>query len=200
MKGSRINLWEGNEPELIAEAVPYTQPNIIKLVESASGGNFEAFGKLYHLYAEKIYRYVFYMVNNKMTAEDITADVFVKALDKIKSCKGKEATFSAWLYRIAHNLVVDHFRRANKNLHVEIEVVKNLDDPKQQKAGSDLEQQELFEMVSELPKNQQRFVILKFIEGLNNHEVGDIMGKSQVAIRLLQLRAMTALRKKFDRG
>ena len=196
---SRINYREENKGQAIVRAATYTRPKIITLVEIAASGNFEAFAKLYHIYVEQIYRYVFYQVKDKMTAEDITADVFVKALDKIQSCKGKESTFSSWLYRIAYNVTIDNFRNARKNLPIDLEMVSNLDDPKQE-IRRNLERQELFEAISKLPKNQRRFIILKFIEGMDNREVGQIMGKSQVALRLLQLRAIAALRKEITGG
>ena len=199
MKGARINCREETKAQTIAKAVTYTQPKIASLVERAASGNSEAFGKLYYIYVEKIYRYVFYQVRDKMTAEDITADVFMKALDKIQSCKGRGLTFSSWLYRIAHNLTVDNFRMAKRNLPIEVEMVTNLDDPKQE-VGKNLERQELFAAISQLPQNQRWLIILKFIEDMDNREIGQIMGKSQVAVRLLQLRAMTALRKGLSGG
>lgn len=194
MKSVRIINRDGNKPP----AVTYTQHEITKLVERAADGNLEAFGKLYHIYIEQIYRYVFYQVKDKMTAEDITSDVFVKALDKIKSCKGKEATFSSWLYRIAYNRTIDNFRMARKNLTIVAETVSDLGDPKQE-VERNLERQEIREAVSQLSQNQRQLIILKFIDGLDNREVGRIMGKSQVAVRLLQLRALTALRKNLGR-
>ena len=196
---SRINYREGNKEQSIVRAATYTRPKIVKLVETAASGDFEAFAKLYHIYVEQIYRYVFYQVKDKMTAEDITADVFVKALDKIQSCKGKGSTFSSWLYRIAYNVTIDNFRKARKNLPIDVEMVSNLDDPRQE-VGGNLERQELFKAISKLPENQRRFIILKFIEGMDNREVGQIMGKSQVALRLLQFRAIAALRKELSGG
>lgn len=199
MKGARINYREGNGAHAATESVAYSQSDIKKLVERAVSGNFEAFGKLYYIYVEKIYKYVFYQVKDKMTAEDITADVFVKALDKIKSCKGKEATFSSWLYRIAYNRTIDNFRMSSRILALDTEFISNLDDPKQE-LGKSLEWQELLEAISQLPQNQRQFIILKFIEGLDNREIGHIMGRSQIAVRLLQFRALTSLRKKVGSG
>jgi len=193
---TRINYWEGNRVQVTNRVAATGQSEITKLVASAASGNFEAFGKLYHIYVEQIYRYVFYQVRDKMTAEDITEDVFVRALDKIQSCKGRESTFSSWLYRIAHNRVIDSFRSARKDVPIKAELADNLDDPKQQ-AGSKIEQQELLEAISQLPQYQKQFIVLKFIDGLDNRTIGRIMGKSQVAVRLLQLRATKALRQKL---
>jgi RNA polymerase sigma-70 factor (ECF subfamily) len=199
LETARIDYIEiGMAPES-CEAVKYTQPQITGLVASAAGGDFEAFGKLYRFFIERIYRYVFYQVMDKMTAEDITADVFVKALKNIQSCKGKEATFSAWLYRIACNLTIDYFRHSKKDLTVEVVRASNLEEPVQETGGHP-EREELLEAISRLPQHQRHFITLKFIEGMDNRQIGRIMGKSQVAMRLLQFRAITALKKEFGRG
>ena len=131
-----------------------------------------------------------------MTAEDITEEVFLKALDAISSCKGREATFSSWLYRIAHNKVIDNFRRAKQNVTIDMETATSLSDPRQE-IEKDFERQELLKVIADLPQNQKQVIILKFLEGLGNREIGQVMGKSEVAVRLLQMRALTALRERL---
>lgn len=170
------------------------QPDLNRLVSEAALGDFEAFGKLYHLYVKQIYKYVYYQVGERMTAEDITADVFTKALENINSCTGKESTFKAWLYRIAHNRVVDYFRGNKKHLSLERDIgdIRNDDD-------NSLEKIELLEVISKLPHNQKQVIILKFMSGLSNSEIGNIMEKSEGAVRILQMRALTTLRKKFGK-
>ena len=170
---------------------------IAGLVKRAAGGDYGAFGDLYSLYVERIYRYAFYQVKDKMTAEDITEEVFIKAWKAINSCKGKEHTFSAWLYRIAHNQVIDIFRNQRKERAVEIETVAALHNP-----GTDVEiglaHQELLNNIADLPSNQKQVIVLKFIEGLDNREIERVMGKSQGAIRVLQMRALAELRGKLS--
>ena len=131
-----------------------------------------------------------------MIAEDITAEVFLKALERISSCAGKEPTFTAWLYRIAQNRVVDHFRRLRRHLSLEDYRSLGLRDIKQD-PSKNLERQELLKVINELPKSQRQVIILKFIAGLDNSEIGQIMGKSEGAIRILQMRALASLRKKL---
>lgn len=193
MEQNRNNFVGINKTESTAEATAYDQSVTVRLVAKAASGNFEAFGKLYHIYVERIYRYVFYQVRDKMLAEDITADVFVKALKAINSCSGKESTFSAWLYRIAHNSIIDNFRNAKRTVTIEIETGRNLSSPKQEMEKT-VDRQEWLELIADLPPNQRQVIILKFIEDMDNREIGRIMGKSQVAIRILQMRALTALR------
>jgi RNA polymerase sigma-70 factor (ECF subfamily) len=174
----------------------YSQSETVALVEKAAGGNISAFGELYSIYLDQIYRYVYYQVKDKMAAEDITEDVFVKAWKSIKSCKGKETTFLSWLYRIAHNHMINTLRRENRM--VSIEKIESVDftDPKEE-IETKAEYKELLENITYLPENQKQVVILKFITGLDNREIGKIMGKREGAIRVLQMRALNTLREKL---
>jgi len=172
------------------------QSRIIRLVERAASGDIEAFGKLYTIRVEQIYRYVFYQVKDKMTAEDITEEVFIKAWRAIDSCKGREKTFSSWLYRIAHNCTIDTLRSRQKRLAMETEATADVSYSKQE-AEVSLKRRELLEALARLPKNQKQVIILKFIEGLDNQEIGQVMNKNQGAIRVLQMRALATLRQRL---
>lgn len=196
-KQTRNKIVGENEAQATTRTVIPDQSEIIRLIRRATGGDFEAFGELYSIYLDRIYRYVFYQVKDKMTAEDITEDVFIKAWRAISSCKGKEKTFSSWLYRIAHNHVIDVFRGQKKELSTEMETVAELSDPKL-KVETELERQELLNGIDCLPQNQKQVIILKFIEGLDNREIGQIMDKNQGAIRILQMRALAKLREKLS--
>ena len=169
------------------------------LVDEASSGNFSAFGQLYEKFLDKIYRYAYYQVKDRMTAEDITETVFVKAWKQIASCKGHGDTFSAWLYRIAHNQVIDTIK-ANKSIQtIDLDDISNLDDPDLAVDMKD-EVEELAGMIAELPEGQRQVLILKFIEGLNNAEISRILNKSEQAIRILQMRALARMREKVRKG
>ena len=170
---------------------------ITGLVSRATGGDFEAFGKLYDTFLERIYRYVYYQVRDKMTAEDITEEVFLKAWKAIKSCKGREQTFSSWLYRIAHNHVVDNFRSRRKNVSLEMDRLTSTVDI-EERVELKLEHEQLLNMISRLPEPQKQVIILKFIEGVDNKEIGQIIGKRQGAIRALQMRALKTLRRQLS--
>ena len=179
-----------------AAAKAYSQFEITALVEEAASGNFSAFGDLYSIYLDQIYRYVFYQVKDKMTAEDITEEVFLKAWKAIGSCNGKEKTFSSWLYRIAHNHLINTLRNAQKFTSIEKVDLVDFTDPKQ-KIETNSDYQELLAKITCLPQNQKQVIILKFIEGLDNREIGKIMSKSEGAIRVLQMRALATLRQKL---
>jgi len=187
-----------NRASEVARSVTGGQSEVVRLIKRAAGGNFEAFGELYNIYLERIYRYVFYQVRDKMTAEDLTEEVFLKAWKSIDTCRGKEQTFSSWLYRIAHNHVIDNLRSQRKYLSADMEALAEVSSPELGEEGK-LERQEMLEVISDLPQNQKQVIILKFIEGLDNREIGQIMGKSQGAVRVLQMRALATLRQRLSR-
>jgi len=194
----RNNIEGENKTQATTEAATRTKSKIIRLVERAAGGDIEAFGELYSIYLDRIYRYVFYQVKDKMTAEDITEDVFIKAWKVIDSCKGRGETFSPWLYRIAHNQVIDILRSRRKQLLTEMETIDKVSGPELEVEGK-LERQELLGMIAYLPEAQRQVIILKFFEGLDNFEIGQVMGKKQGAIRILQMRALSTLRKDISK-
>ena len=198
MKYKRTN---NVEEKTHATGKPLTseQEKAIRLVNRAIGGDFAAFGDLYSIYLDRIYRYVFYQVKDKMTAEDITEEVFLKAWKAMNSCKGKEGTFSSWLYRIAHNHTIDIFRSQCKVRTVEMETLVELSHPTA-KLETELDHQEILNSIADLAPNQSQVIILKFIEGLDNLEIERIIGKSQGAIRVLQTRALANLREKLSNG
>ena len=197
MKVFRSKDRKEQKTQAATEASNCNESETAGLVEIAAGGDFEAFGELYSIYLDRIYRYVFYQVKDKITAEDITEEVFVKAWKAIHSCKGKGQTFSAWLYRIARNHVIDNLRRIRKHPSIEVETVDRAGNLELEVEG-ELERQELLRVIACLPPNQRQVIILKFIEGLDNSEIGQVMGKSQGAIRVLQMRALATLRRRLS--
>ena len=167
---------------------------VVELVRDATSGDVEAFGQLYDVYLDKIFRYVYYHVPDKMAAEDISQEVFVKAWKAIKSCRGREDTFLAWLYRIAHNLMVDHHRRQRSCRSLEAQCRSKMTNPTET-TGLDSGELELMQALRYLPEEHKNVIILKFIEGFSNQEIGRMLNKSQGAIRITQMRALSRLRK-----
>ncbi len=198
MVDKRNKYVEANQVSGFPEPLTRDRNEIVKLVQKAIGGDSEAFGELYMTYVEPIYRYVFYQVRDKMTAEDITEETFFKAWNSIHSCKGKEQTFSSWLYRIAHNSMIDVFRSRKKELPLDTEMTAGIIDTKAE-LETTLEHRQLMEAIALLPENQKQVIVLKFIEGLDNREIEQIIRKSQGAIRILQMRALDTLRTNFGR-
>jgi RNA polymerase sigma-70 factor (ECF subfamily) len=179
-----------NEPEITQEN---TDLEIENLVKQAISGDVEAFGELYTDHVTKIYRYVYYNVHNKEHAEDITQEVFLKAWKAIGSCKGKEKTFSSWLYRIAHNLIIDKIRKSQKQSSREAELPEDIRDTSDRMEIS-LEQRDLLKVIDVLSPNQRQVIVMKFIEEMDNREIAETMGKSTGEIRILQMRALETLR------
>jgi RNA polymerase sigma factor (sigma-70 family) len=180
-----------NGPEITQEDTNLETEN---LVTQAISGDVEAFGELYTNHVTKIYRYIYYNVHDKEHAEDITQEVFLKAWKAIGSCRGKEKTFSSWLYRIAHNLIIDKLRKSQKQSSREAELPESIRDTSDRMEIS-LEQRDLLKVIDVLSPNQRQVIVMKFIEEMDNREIAETMGKSTGAIRILQMRALETLRK-----
>jgi RNA polymerase sigma-70 factor (ECF subfamily) len=198
MSDFRNKGYQENKNQPAFEPETSEKSKVEKLVVQAVNGNTDAFGDLYIIFVEKIYRYVFYHIKSKTAAEDITGEVFLKAWRAISSCRGKENAFSPWLYRIAHNQLVDEIRKRQRRPSLELDNVETIRDS-ENSVERYSEQQELLKLIDRLPSNQRRVIILKFIEGMGNREIAKIMGKSEGALRVMQMRALAALRKELGK-
>ena len=171
------------------------------LLERAKKCDAAALGELYDRYAGKIFAYILYRVGNEELAEDLTANVFIKMLKAIRSSKAWEHSFSGWLYRIAHNAVVDYFRRNDydKNLPLDERLVAATGDPL-----SAVEHTMTAESIRKalfcLTDEQQLVIVLKFFQGLSNLQAAEAMGKTEGAIKSLQYRALASLRRHLEGG
>jgi RNA polymerase sigma-70 factor (ECF subfamily) len=156
-----------------------------------------AFGLLYERYVAKIYNYVYYRVGNHHDAEDLTSRVFYRALTHIKDYADRGVPFSAWLYRIAHNLVAnwhrDHARRQSLALD-DVTLVGDVLEMPEWVAETNEERRWLFTAIHHLPAERQELLILKFVEQLSNAEVGHVMGRTEGAIKSLYHRTLLSLR------
>jgi RNA polymerase sigma-70 factor (ECF subfamily) len=166
------------------------------LVRQAQQGDKDAFAELYEAYFDKIYRYVVIKIGNKAEAEDMTQQIFLKAYQSIRSYKWKGVPFSAWLFRIAHNQIVDFFRKQSKRPTVRLEdvVVVSSDNPlRTVESRFDIER--LRAATLQLTSAQQDVISLRFAGGLAVAEVARTMGKSEGAVKALQHSAVSALRR-----
>lgn len=165
------------------------------LVVKSQKGDQEAFAKIYDTYVTPIYRYIFYKVKAE-DVEDLTEILFLKAWENVRKYKKrKNTTFKSWLFRIAHNLVVDHYRlnREHSSLNPFISDTKKEADPMRLTQDS-LNNDKLKLAISKLKKNYQQILILKFINDLSNTEISEILKKSEGSVRILQFRALRALK------
>jgi RNA polymerase sigma-70 factor (ECF subfamily) len=165
------------------------------LIQRAVSGDPDAFATLYDLYVEQIYRFAFFRVGDEQTAEDLTSQVFLKAWDNLSSYQMRGLPFSAWLFRIARNNVIDYYRTHKETASLETDAV---DKPDPAAAVDDrverrLQTEEVHLALQQLTEDQRQVVTLRFIEGLSTDEVARILGKRQGAIRALQMRGLQAL-------
>lgn len=173
---------EYNEEEILARALQ---------------GDRDAFGVLYERYIDRIFNYVYYRTGNIHDAEDLTARVFQRAMNHIQNYTDRGVPFSAWLYRIAHNLVAnwhrDHSRRREIPLSDTPVLLVHGDHPEARLVRTQ-EQESLLRHIRRLPPDRQQLLILKFVEHLSNAEIGQIMGRSEGAVKSLYHRTLLALR------
>ena len=170
------------------------------LVERAQQGNRDALEELYLLHFDRIYSYLHMSVGNRHDAEDLTTQVFVKMLESIGKFRWRSAPFSAWLFRIAHNLAMDHFR-ANKRWQPEEEVPEP--DPGERSAAEEealdsIGRQSMLEMIGKLSHEQQQVLTLKFVFNFSNAEAATILDKTEGAIKSLQHRALASLQRQLE--
>lgn len=172
-----------------------TDKEIEALVIGSQKGDSEAFAKIYDVYVTPIFRYIFYKVKRE-DVEDLTEILFLKAWENIRKYKKrKNTTFKSWLFRIAHNLVVDHYRltREHASLDPRMSDTKRESDPVQV-VKINLSNERLNVAISKLRKNHQQIILLKFINELSNEEISKILKKSEGSIRILQFRALKELK------
>jgi RNA polymerase sigma-70 factor (ECF subfamily) len=163
----------------------------------ASAGNQDAFGVLYHRYSARIFSYVFYRTGSRPDAEDLTARVFMRALHHIPNYQDRGVPFSAWLYRIAHNLVANWHRDGARKPETSLDDITFLpfmgNGPEPALLQSE-RNEALLILVRKLPPDRQQLLILKFVENYSNAEIGKIMGRTEGAIKSLYHRTLLALR------
>lgn len=164
------------------------------LVEKAQKGDAEAFAQVYDELVKPVYRYIYYRVEEAV-AEDLTEETFLKVWQNLKKYKKGKHPFSSWVFRIAHNLVVDYYRQNKTTEMIEETVVdhKAESNPHHQ-TNLKLTQIRLRKVIYRLPENYQQVIILKYINELDNKEISTVTGKSEGAIRTIQFRALDKLK------
>ncbi len=170
------------------------------VVQRAQQNDPNAFAELYDEYFDKIYRYIAIKIGDREEAEDMTQQVFLKAHQSISSFKWKGVPFSAWLYRIAHNLIVDYLRKKKKRpdtLQDDTVLTDNSGNNPEQLAERKMDMQQVLEAAQYLTDAQREVISLRFAGEMPIARVAEIMGKSQGAIKALQHSAIASLRKQL---
>lgn len=179
---------------MVVSVLENSDDNLIGLI---SQGDQDAFGALYERYVNRIYNYIYYRTGNTHDAEDLTARVFYRAMKHIQNYDNRGLPFSAWLYRIAHNLVANWHRDNSRRKEVPLDDVlyssHRSDHPEHELVQME-EHERLMSIIRRLPPDRQQLLILKFIDHLSNAEIGQIMGRTEGAVKSLYHRTLLSLR------
>lgn len=182
-----------NQPGMTASA---SEAEIVSLIQRAQANDALAFDRLYEIYAQSIFRYLYHRLNDRDVAEDLTGEAFLRLMENIGNFRigprDQKAIFSGWFFRITHNLMVDYLRREARQTEMPETMSSNEEQPVQVMEHS-LRQTRLRSALSLLTQDQQDVVILRFFDELSNAEVAQIMGRTEGAIKALQHRALAAL-------
>ena len=176
---------------------------LIALVELARGGDCDAFGLLYDHYHVSVYRFVYYRVGSVALAEDLTSECFFRALRSMGSFRWQGKDFGAWLMTIARNLTTDHFKAGRTRLEQATEDMGVHDDTTEGPESAVLDaltNEALLGALKELPKEQQECLIMRFLQGLSIAETAQVLGRSDGAVKQLQLRGVRNLAKLLPEG
>jgi RNA polymerase sigma-70 factor (ECF subfamily) len=175
--------------------------DVRRLVDRAQRGERAALEHLYLLHFDRIYSYLHMSVGNRHDAEDLTTQTFLKMLESIARFRWRSAPFSAWLFRIAHNLAMDHFRATRRSQPEEDvpEPAGAEEASAEEQAMHSLGRQSMLELIDKLSTEQQQVLTLKFVFNFPNAEVATILGKTEGAIKSLQHRALVSLQKQVAR-
>lgn len=166
------------------------------LAAAAAHGDAEAFGRLYDLYADRVFRHVYYRLANRADAEDVTAQVFFKALRAIDRYRSDRAPFFAWLLAIAQNAVIDHLRQRKMTCELDLAVAdgRSWCDPVRV-AALRCTQDELRRAMIGLKPEYQQVIVMRFVDELEHAQIGAVLGKNEGTVRVIQHRALAALRR-----
>ena len=175
------------------------QAQIRALVARAQKGDRDALEELYLIHFDRIYSYLHMSVGNRHDAEDLTTQTFLKMLESIGKFRFQAAPFSAWLFRIAHNLAMDHFRAARRwQPEEEVPEVAGDEEPSaESQALQAIGRQSMLALIENLSPEQQQVLTLKFVFNFPNADVATILGKTEGAIKSLQHRALVSLQKQI---
>jgi RNA polymerase sigma-70 factor (ECF subfamily) len=176
-----------------------TAAEVRRLVERAQKGDRKALEELYLIHFDRIYSYLQMTVGNRHDAEDLTNQTFVKMLERIGSFEWRKVPISAWLFRIAHNLAMDHFR-AHRRWQPEEEPPEPADSVElsaEDEAMQSIGRQSMLEMIEGLSTDQRQVLTLKFVFNFPNGDVATILGKTEGAVKSLQHRALASLQREL---
>jgi RNA polymerase sigma-70 factor (ECF subfamily) len=186
--------------QMLTRGVAMRDSSDAELISRAQRGEVNAIGWLYDRHRESIFRYLWIRLDDRQLAEDLTGDVFMRMLDALPRYRQKGLPFRAWLYRIAHNLLIDHFRKMNHQTTVSLEVAEELGTDVE--PGRTIEQRQLTEQLQaalmRLEPTQSEVITMRFLAGLSLQETALALGKTEAAVKALQYRGLNGLRRALE--
>lgn len=164
--------------------------------EAAQQGDNHSFGKLYDYHFDAIFRFIYYRTNHQQTAEDLTEEVFLKAYRSLATLKGGTETLRGWLYSIARNTIIDHYRKAKETINLDaLEELPSYEDSVVDRLEASDDTVALLETLKKLSSEQQTILKLRFFENLSITEIATTLNKSEGNIRIIQHRGLQQLKK-----
>lgn len=201
--GSAPNGFDDGELAASSEESEADRTRLIALVELARQGDTEAFGLLYDHYQGAVYRFLFYRTRSTTLAEDLTSETFFRALRSMQSFRWQGKDFGAWLMTIARNLATDHFKAGRTRLEMTTEDMGQHDDSTE---GPELAvlagitNEILLKALTQLPEEQRDCLVMRFLQGMSIAETAAVLGRSDGAVKQLQLRGVRNLAKLMPEG
>ena len=169
------------------------------LIQKAKEGDADAFGELYERYADSVFRFIYSQTSNRLDAEDITAEVFLRAWRSLSRYKEQGYSFSAYLFRIARNVLIDSRRKRQPAAEISEDEIVNLPDvmipEPSAMLSAKIQHRELVTVLEQLREDYRTVLVLRFLNELSPEETSHVMGRSVGAVRVLQHRALSALRR-----
>lgn len=174
-----------------------TEEQIQATAVACSRGQLEGFGALYDAFLDRIYRFAYYRTGHQQLAEDITGEVFMKALRSISGYKPERASFTTWLYAIARNAVIDHSRtqRPTEGLESIVELAAS-DDPART-VHSRLQLAQVMEQLKAYTPRQQDIVLMRLWDGMSHKEIAEVLGMSEASVKMQFSRTVKQLQHKL---
>jgi RNA polymerase sigma-70 factor (ECF subfamily) len=173
------------------------------LVERAAARDPDAIAKLYDFYAPKIQSFIYHRTSDPVVAEDLTAQVFLRVLEAMRMGKAWHTSFSGWIYRIAHNLIVDYYRKKSQAAYTNLDDAPHIpsgDGDPYRTTAQKMDRDALLRAINQLTEEQAQVISLRFLEGYSIAEVARIMNKTEGAIKALQFRGMATLRRILEQA
>lgn len=195
--------YDDSELAVSSEEDEAERTRLIALVELARGGDADAFGMLYDHYQGSVYRFLYYRTRSAQLAEDLTSETFFRALRSMTGFRWQGKDFGAWLMTIARNLTTDHFKAGRTRLELTTEDMSLHDDATDGPEGtvlSGLTNEILMKALTELPAEQRDCLVMRFLQGMSIAETAAVLGRSDGAVKQLQLRGVRNLAKLMPEG